>query len=167
MYFKRGFIIKGAIPPQDARPNTPTPPPSFVLHGEHYLVMLHDSDNADVDPRTVLVVPITSAEGEQRRAHREGRSIFSSYIPLAAADYPFLDHDSYVSTSQIMPINRNWLINYVDQIHEDKMAEIDLQVVHNVGLMETVSQMAEQIYELRRIREAAAAAQQFTTDSPS
>lgn len=158
-FFKRGYIIKGYIPKQDVREGTDTPPPSFILHGEHKFIVLHDSDFADINPNVALVVPITTADAEKRKAVKEGRTILASYVPLLKEDYPFLDHDSYVSTGQVCPVNRKWLESYVDLIRPEKMAEIDIQVIQNIGLMETVTQMAEHIYEFRKIQEVAAASE--------
>jgi hypothetical protein len=157
-YFERGFVIKGYIPKQEVKVGGNTPPPSFILQGQHNLIVLHDSDFADINPKSALVVPITTAQAEKDRAAKEGRSIIFSYVPLLKADYPFLDHDSYVSTGQVCPVNRDWLESYVDLIKPEKMTEIDIQVIQNVGLMGTVTQMAEHIYEIRRIQEAEAAA---------
>lgn len=148
-YFERGYIIKGYIPAQDVRKGTDTPPPSFILQGQHSLIVLHDSDFADINPKMALVVPITSATAEKQKAEREGRTILPSYIPLLKADYPFLEHDSYVSTAQVCPVNREWLESYIDVIQPAKMFEIDIQVIQNVGIMETVTRMAEHIYNVR------------------
>jgi hypothetical protein len=92
--FKRGYIFTGHIP----EPNLTsfTPPPSFILYGQHDLIVLHDHDFADINPQLALVVPITSAKAEKKLAHKEGRSVLMSYVPLLKADYPFLEHDSYV-----------------------------------------------------------------------
>jgi hypothetical protein len=95
---------------------------ALFLHGEHKLIVLHDSDFTDINPNVALVVPITTAEAEKKKALKEGRPIFASYVPLLQADYPFLDHDSYVSTGQVCPVNRKWLESYVDFISPEKMA---------------------------------------------
>ncbi|WP_027093370.1 type II toxin-antitoxin system PemK/MazF family toxin [Cohnella thermotolerans] len=110
------------------------------------MIVLHDSDAVELDRRLALVVPITSATAERKRAFKEGRPILESYVPLSPEDYPFLQHESYVSTAQICPINRKWLVSYIDKIQPAKMEEIDLHVIRNIGLMNTVVKLAERLY---------------------
>lgn len=150
-YFKREFVFVGYIPKQVFA--VQTPPPSFVLHGEHMLIVLHDSDIIGLDNRLALVVPITSAKAERKRAFKEGRSILESYVPLSPEDYPFLNHESYASTGQICPINREWLDAYIDNIQPAKMEEIDLQVIRNIGLMSTIGKLAAKCYRDQMIVE--------------
>lgn len=96
-FFERGFVFEGNIP--KSIHTSLTPEPGFFLHGQHKLITLHDSDFPDIDKRMALVVPITSAKSEVQKAQREKRNILASYVPIGSKEHPFLDHDSYVSTS--------------------------------------------------------------------
>lgn len=68
---------------------------------------------------------------------------------------------SYVSTAQIMPINRQWLDQYVGEVTSQLMEDIDFQVINNIGLMEMVTKIADSLYheQLDRFRQEIAAAQ--------
>lgn len=156
--FQRGYIIHAHVP--KAIHTADTPPPSFFLYGEHDFIMLHDSDFEDIDPRMALAVPITSATAEVKKAIKENRDLLASYIFLNQEEYSFLDHDSYISTSQIMPINRSWLVDFKDQVSESDMAKLDLQVIVNLGLMETVMGIAQKLYEGRLNRQVAATSEE-------
>lgn len=147
VYFERGFVFKGNIP--EPKLTSLTPPPSFILYGEHRLIVLHSSDFPDIDPRMALVIPITSAKAEKKRAQKEGRFIRASYVPIPKDGHPFLEHDSYASTAQICPVNREWLNQYVGTIRPELMNQIDMQVILNIGAMNTVVQLAQKLYEKR------------------
>ncbi|MGN7457487.1 PemK-like protein [Paenibacillus pasadenensis] len=149
--FVRGSVIKAKIPPIDdkvfegkGKDTGNFKRPSFVIEGEHRFVMLHDSDQADIDSRWVLAAPITSASAEAKKALKEGRSILASYIPVERESYTFLEHDSYISSAQIFPMNRLWLYDVIlGQISPEKMAEFDTQLIRNTGLMPTVLALAK------------------------
>lgn len=154
--FKRGQVFEGNIP--ELIHTEVTPPPGFILYGKHKLVVLHNSDSQNIDSRVVIVAPITSAKAEVRRAQREGRHILASYVPLSAADHPFLDHDSYISTAQVMPINREWLhADPVGKIDDVKLWEIGYLLVSNLELFDVVEDLAlQKVQSMYGIGEAAA-----------
>jgi hypothetical protein len=143
MTFTRGSVIEGNIP--ESIHTDITPKPGFFLHGKHKLIMLHDSDLDTIDPRIALVVPITSAKAEVTRAQREGRDVIASYVQIGQADHPFLDYDCYISTSQIMPINRKWLhTEIIGSVEESKLLEMSYYMVLNFGLQQVVQDLVFQ-----------------------
>ncbi|MEK5061109.1 hypothetical protein BK126_26720 [Paenibacillus sp. FSL H7-0326] len=163
-FFKRGYVAKAHIP--ESIHTSTTPKPGFFLFGVHYVIVLHDHDAADIKKDMALVLPITSAKAEVEKAQKEGRSILPSYIPINKSDHEFLDRDSYVSTAQMMPINRKWLDQYVGQINPAHMSLIDIQVINNLGLMEMAIQMGQALYQdqLEQMSRQVAAAVESSND---
>ena len=97
-----------------------------------------------------MVIPITSAKAEVQKAQREGRAVRSAYVEIEKADHPFLDHDSFASTEQMIAINREWsLPDKVGTITEEKMMEIDFQMIRTNGLQRAVQNIAEAFYEAK------------------
>ncbi|WP_445662001.1 type II toxin-antitoxin system PemK/MazF family toxin [Bacillus sp. FSL K6-6540] len=117
--FQRGDVFLVDVPKMDKFPKG-SPRPSYVLQGKHHFVMLHGSDEFSVPPRSVLAMPITSLEN----ALAKGQRIAPSYVELDKQRHPFLDHDSYISTHQTMPLSRLWLHTPTGKIHPDKMFEV-------------------------------------------
>lgn len=141
--FKRGQVFEGNIP--ESIHTDVTPRPGFFLTGKHKLVMLHDWDAPGIDSRIAIVAPITSAKAEVNRAQREGRNILESYVPLLASEHHFLKHDSYISTSQIMPVNREWLYSDpIGSLEKVKVWELSYILISNLGLFEVVQDLAFQ-----------------------
>lgn len=141
--FKRGQVFEGNIP--ESIHTQITPKPGFFLHGKHKLVVLHDHDTQFIDPRIVMVVPITSAKAEVAKAQKERRDIYPSYVPIGKDDHSFLDNDSYLSTVQIMPINRQWLhSDSIGTVEEAKLWEMSFHMVVNLGLGQVVQDLAYQ-----------------------
>ncbi|MDO3409861.1 type II toxin-antitoxin system PemK/MazF family toxin [Saccharibacillus sp. CPCC 101409] len=143
--FKRGYVAKAKLP--KTLHTSETPEPGFAMHGEHFVILLHDDTNPDIDSRSALVMPITSARAEVKKAARQNRQMLLAYVPIDQARHPFLEDDSYVSTGQVMPINRAWLDQYVGEVHTDTMEEIDLQAIQNLGLMSMALKLGEELYK--------------------
>ena len=147
--FKRGWVIKAHFP--ETKESSTTPHPSFIMKGLHFAVVLHDHDFAEVDPRTVLVVPITTAKAEADRAQKEKRSVIGSLVKITRDKHPFLDHDSYVSTGQVVTINRQWLESYKGDMDPDVMLLVDMQLIRTLNLQEGVETMiALEVMEQQR-----------------
>lgn len=161
-FFKRGYVTWTSIP--ESIHTSETPEPGFFLKGKHLAIVLHDHDSLDIRKDLALVIPITSAKAEVTRAQKEGRAILPSYVPILKADHPFLDNDSYVSTSQPMPVNRLWMDQFLGEVNPGLMELIDFQVIQNIGLMEMVMKMAQSLYQeqLEQMAQEAAAAGEFT-----
>lgn len=141
--FKRGQVFKGYIPEFKDDPRAPKP--GFILYGEHRFITLHDDDEAQISKSIVLVVPITTARAEVAKAHKEQRNILESFVFLQKRLYHFLDHDSYASTAQTFPASRKWLDEMpIGQIDDQKMREIDFQMIRTYGLLNAVRSIAEQ-----------------------
>ena len=69
----------------------------------------------------------------------------------------FLEKKSYISTSQIMPINREWLTDPVGKLEEMKLWELSFQLIYNLGLMSIVEELAlDKIQEYLQLDESAA-----------
>ncbi|MFB8378097.1 type II toxin-antitoxin system PemK/MazF family toxin [Paenibacillus taichungensis] len=156
--FKRGYVSWAEVP--KSQHTVSTPEPGFILHGRHMVVTLHDQGHPDLKPGSVLVLPITSATAEVNKALKEGRNIRPSYVPISKKDHPFLEQDSYISTGQIMPLNEEWLDQYIGNLSNGCMEDVDLQVVTNLGLMDYIMKLSTSIYgDLIAQSEAAAASQ--------
>lgn len=156
-FFKRGYVTWTSIP--ESIHTADTPKPGFFLSGRHMAIVLHDHDSREIRKDMALVLPITTAKSEVAKAQKEGRDILPSYVPILKADHPFLEHDCYVSTAQLMPINRKWMDQYIGEINQEHMELIDVQVIQNIGLMEMVVKMAHSLYQEQleqMTREAAA-----------
>lgn len=136
--FERGQVFYASLP--DVVFNKRIVPPSFTIKGRHMVVALHDSKDRQYDPRQVLVAPITAAEA----ARSMGR-ILPSHVPINQGDYDFIKKDCYVSTHQVMPINREWLdLRPEGKFDNDLMWGIDLGLIHAGGLMKTVMDYARE-----------------------
>ncbi|WP_411345358.1 type II toxin-antitoxin system PemK/MazF family toxin [Paenibacillus sp. WLX1005] len=134
--FQRGWVIKAHFP--ETKESIDTPKPSFIMKGLHFAIVLHDHDFEDVDSRSVLVVPITTAKAEANRAQKENRSVMGSLVRITQEKHPFLDHDSYVSTGQVVTLNREWLDSYKGEMDPDTMLQVDLQLIQTLNLYEAV-----------------------------
>ncbi|PZM63718.1 type II toxin-antitoxin system PemK/MazF family toxin [Paenibacillus dendritiformis] len=158
MEFQRGQVFEGQFP--DLKyDEVLTPRPSFVLVGKHKFIMMNDHKNPDINPNLVMAIPITSARAEVAKAQKEGRSILASYVPLSKEDHPFLDHDSYASLTQMVPMSRKWFYDDpLGKIKEEKMLEIDFQLIRTEGLGKAVETMIETYVasKLQELQEAAA-----------
>ncbi|EJW13784.1 PemK-like protein [Paenibacillus alvei] len=149
--FKRGQVYEGNFPELKYH-DVLTPRPGYVLHGKHKFVMLQSHDYQGVNPHSVLVLPITSAKAEVAKAHKEGRSVRASYVLLLKEDYPFLDHDSYVSTDQPVAMNRKWFYpDLVGELKEEKMFEVDFAYMYSCNLQDAVMEYATNYY-LERLK---------------
>jgi SET domain-containing protein len=74
----------------------------------------------------------------------------ASYVPLESSEYSFLDHDSYASTYQSFAPNREWLHHDpIGSISEEKMLEINFQMIRTYGLQNAVRMIAEELYHTR------------------
>jgi mRNA-degrading endonuclease toxin of MazEF toxin-antitoxin module len=160
--FKRGYVSWAEVP--KSQHTVSTPEPGFVLHGRHMVVTLHDQGHPDLKPGSVIVVPITSATAEVKKALKENRNIIPSYVQISKNEHPFLDQDSYISTGQIMALNQEWLDQYIGSLSNGCMEEVDLQVVSNLGLMDLVVKLSESIYGDRIAQSEAAAASQLNSN---
>ncbi|MGM1023153.1 MAG: type II toxin-antitoxin system PemK/MazF family toxin [Bacillota bacterium] len=133
--FKRGDVFNVYVP--EMKGSVQSPPPSFVLHGNHSFVVLSDSNDRALPPKSIMAIPITSAD----TAVNSGK-MKPSYVPIDKSTHPFLDHDSYISTHQAMPLSRHWLGEVpIGKIDPSKMVEVDLQMVRTCGLQETVQKL--------------------------
>lgn len=147
--FQRGDVFNAYVPkiPSSQFPQQ-SPPPSYILEGLHKFVVLHDSNDREMPSKSVVAVPITSIKTSVARDQ-----IRPSYVPLDKARHSFLDHDSYISTHQPMPLSRNWLSEKpLGKIDPVKMTEVDLQMIRTTGLESTVQQLIQ-----AKIREQAKA----------
>lgn len=143
-FFKRGYVAWTNIP--EPIHTSDTPKPGFFLYGRHMAIVLHDHDAPDIKENMALVVPITSATAEVNKAQKKGRAILPSYVPILKSEHDFLDCDSYISTAQIMPVNRKWMDQYIGSVDPGLMELVDLQVIQNIGLMDMVMKMAQSLY---------------------
>ena len=109
-------------------------------------VVLHDSDDVNYDVSQVLITPITSAKA----AVRDGK-LLVTHVELLPSEYAFIKNKSFVSTHQIMPINREWLDkNSKGEIISSKLLEIDLGILLASDLSTSVNEIVtERISELR------------------
>ncbi|MFB5678823.1 hypothetical protein [Paenibacillus terreus] len=152
--FERGDVFSAYVPP--LKDSVESPRPSYILEGYHKFVMMHDSSDRDLPGKSVVALPITSLDSLRNR-------VIPSYVDLDKARHPFLDHDSYISTHQPIPLSRHWLGEVpVGKIHPDKMLEVDLQMIRTVGLEQTVHalishKLKEQLQEFERGMDQAAA----------
>ena len=110
---------------------------------------MHDADNVNYDSRQVLIAPIFN----ELELLNSGDSLLISHIPIKASDYGFLGEDSYISTHQIMPINRSWLrtpstgeINDLDLIYR-----MDLGIIHAAGLMGVIQDIIHEEAEKQQL----------------
>ncbi|MFB4324602.1 type II toxin-antitoxin system PemK/MazF family toxin [Priestia sp. BR_2] len=156
MSFVRGEVYNGNIPEFNFVDGI-TPEPGYVLKGQHMMIVIHNHDSKIHHSRSVMVIPITSAKAEVQKAQREGRAVRSAYVEIEKADHPFLDHDSFASTEQMIAINREWLLpDKVGTITEEKMMEIDFQMIRTNGLQRAVQNIAEAFYEAKMEAQEAA-----------
>ncbi|MEK4983631.1 type II toxin-antitoxin system PemK/MazF family toxin [Bacillus sp. FSL K6-6540] len=161
-FFERGYVCWTNIP--ESNHTYDTPKPGFFLHGRHMCIVLHDHDLPDIRNDLALVVPITSAKAEVKKALKENRSILPSYVPIVKTEYGFLEEDSYVSTAQIMPVNRNWMDQYIDKVEPEFMELVDLQIIQNIGLMSMVAKMAQSLYQDKLVEVEAAVTKEALLD---
>lgn len=141
--FKRGDVFYSQLPEQIYSYGTFAP--SFTIQGEHMVVVLHNSDDINFDQSQVLVTPITSASA----AVREGK-LLATHLELLPEDFSFLKSKSFVSTHQIMPINREWLDRFSKGDITPKMIEVDLRIVLACDILISVNKLvSERISELK------------------
>lgn len=90
-------------------------------------------------------MPITSAKAEVERALREKRSVRDTYVKLDCDQLDFLKNDSYVSTEQIISINREWLHeDPIGHLPNDVLLQIDFQLIRTMGLQKAVQTIIEE-----------------------
>lgn len=100
--------------------------------------MLHDSNDPDIPSRVVVAAPITTARSFQ------GRTIPDSFVPIDKQRHKFLAYDSYISTHQVMPLNREWLNDTpAGRLRPAKMVSLDLQLVGTLGLQKVVQKLVK------------------------
>ncbi|MGG6311908.1 hypothetical protein [Paenibacillus macerans] len=127
-FFKRGYVSWTSIP--ETIHTADTPKPGFFLSGKHMSIVLHDQDSPDIRKDIALIVPITSAKYEWKKLKGKGD----------------------------MPVNRNWMDQYLGELNPGLMELVDFQVIQNIGLMEMVMKMAHSLYQeqLEKMDQAAA-----------
>ncbi len=138
--FKRGQVFKSIMP--ETKFTKRITPPTPLIGGERFVVVLHDSDSLHYNDRQVLVVPIVS----QKEIIDKGNHILLTHIPINKTDYAFIEEDSFVCTHQVMPINRDWLCeNFVQDISETELIyKIDLGIINAAGLIDLIETYVEE-----------------------
>lgn len=135
--FKRGDVFYSQMPQQIF--NLKTQPPSYTLNDEHMVVVLHDSNDVNYDPSQVLIVPITSASSAVKND-----KLLPTHISVSPENFSFIKKESYISTHQIMPINREWLDKRTKgSVGNSKMLEIDLGIVLASDLNNSIHELIE------------------------
>ena len=138
--FKRGQIFKAILP--QAEFTNRILPPTPLVSGEHFVVVLHDSDNQNYDSRQVLVVPIVTEE----EIIRSGQAILITHIPICSSDYDFIEENSFICTHKVMTINRNWLLEEIieDISGTEFIYKIDLGIINAAGLINLIESFIEE-----------------------
>lgn len=119
--FLRGHVFYAQLPRQEF--DNGSFPPSYTIQGEHMVVVLHNSTSNEFDEMQVLVAPITSA-----KAAVDNNKIQPTHVQLLPTDGAGVKRECYISTHQIMPINREWLDNKKGKLKDIKMLEVDLAI---------------------------------------
>lgn len=140
--FERGDVFECFVPKMSGF-TSKAPRPSLILEGKHNVVMLHNSDDRSLPPRSALVAPITSATSAVKKGN-----LTDSYVKIEKFNYPFLVHDSYISTHQVFPINRSWIsVVPVGKINPEDMLMLDIQLIRTQGLENTVHEMIKMSFQ--------------------
>lgn len=119
--------------------------PSFVMHGEHRVVVLTDSE---MEHKTVTVVPMTSLydfDGNKKQ-------LVETDVELLAEEYtthgpPFegtIKRDSFIRTDQVRTVSRHALERRVGTVHPRDMYELDVKLIMALNVYESVNQIIEE-----------------------
>jgi len=108
--------------------------PSPIAQGLRHVVVLHNPNELVHDSRMVLIAPIILFS----ELETSGSPLLASHIPIETKDFPFLTEDAFISTHQLMSINRDWLnptkcgkITSLDHVYR-----MDLSIIQVAGLIE-------------------------------
>jgi hypothetical protein len=145
--FIRGQVFNANLP--ETKFTRKINPPSPIPNGERYVVVLHDANNTNYDPRQVLIAPIF----KESEIAISSVPLLISHIQMKVSEYDFLGEDSYISTHQIMPINRGWFnVHPVGKIEDiDLIYRMDLGIIHAAGLMGIIHEIIKDEAEKQQL----------------
>ena len=138
--FKRGEVYFVNLPEEPQL----DPNDSYVLRGEHRVVVLFDSEY----PRnTVTILPISSLhDSSGNRKETIATDYILSFEDYEGAEPPYhgtIKRDSFIKMDQIRSISRHYLERCVGELLPDDLILIDLRLIASLQLQDTVNTLIE------------------------